>query len=189
MNLKIYDTQDVKEIIEKYETQGKDDDIAALCEVYTLFPNKFGDDFGNLVAEIKRDLKYDPNPYISTMDYTPSDRVVGAFNKLCCKDTAKKISAVIPCKDNALMLENYFRWHAGEVVRKVFDLLGDDAEFRSVFSELKKYAEYGEYRAVCALSWYVYALLVKHGYVTATENGLLLRRVNCRPWGLKFYSL
>lgn len=182
---KIYTTDNVKRIIAEYAS-GSVGVLAPLYSVYVGLPFSDAADAKLFIADLERDIAYDPDPYISTMDYTPSDRIIGCFNAICDDKVAEKLSCILS-DVNGSDVENYFRWHAGDVVKRAESILGDEKAFAAIFFDLRTYAENGERRVVCALSWYIYALLSYRGYICAPENSLLLRRVNCRPWGLKFF--
>lgn len=185
---KIFGTDDVRRILAEFDKNAETGIIRDLYDVYSFMPvydkmhvSAFAEALGN-------DLAYVPDPLISTMDYSPSDRLVNSLTGVIGSVATDAVSSILPVGTDPQTTEDYFRWHAGEAVRKLCEALLKNDKTTTPTDELRACAEQGEYRPICSLSWYLYALYVKRGIITPTNFGLLLRRVNCRPWGIKFFG-
>lgn len=122
---------------------------------------------------LRRDLEYDPSPYISTMDYRPEDRLAGVVHPLwsdaltlCLHD--RLIGMTGKGRD-----EDLFRWNRALICDNIFAAAGDVGVLLPECDVLPSF--------YCP---YAFSRLHMGGLVTA-QSGILLRRTNCRPWGIK----
>lgn len=128
------------------------------------------------VRALIRDIRYDPDPYISTMDYTPADRAASLVHPLWTEEMTKRLSDISgDLLADDIRAENIFRWNRTEI----YSLIMRAADASAV--------SLPEVYMPDALSFYcpyAFARLYMSG-ATGAGSGVLLRRVNCRPWGIK----
>ncbi len=163
--MKIYTTGDVKKLLARADSAA----FHALLKAYGVPSVQTHE----AAAILERDIAYDPNPYISTMDYRPEDRLAAEVHPLwtdaLTRELADRCADVLGTKH----AEDFFRWNRSEVCRRIFEAAGICGITLPAEPVLPSF--------YCP---YAFSRLYGAGYTDA-GSGVLLRRTNCRPWGFK----
>lgn len=173
--MKEYTSENVKEIL-----SGKGGETA-LAELLSAYSDNCAVECENgeesVLTALRRDLAYDPDPYISTMDLKPEDRIASRVHPQWTDELTEALAGVCGelLSGDGARAENFFRWNR-------------NAAFSAVISAAKKTGialsctEQPE--RLSFFCPYAFSRLYMAGYVER-GSGILLRRVNCRPWGIK----
>ena len=128
---------------------------------------------GDTAERLRRDLDYDPSPYISTLDYKPEDRLAGVIHPLWSDELTRCLYDRLMGITGNGRDEDLIRWNRAFICDNIFAaakeagvLLPNDDVMPSFYCP------------------YSFSRLYMSGLVKA-QSGILLRRTNCRPWGIK----
>ena len=127
---------------------------------------------GDAAERLRRDLDYDPSPYISTLDYKPEDRIASIVHPLWSDELTHCLYGRLAGMIGKGRDEDLFRWNRAFVCDNII-AAAKDAEVRLPSDVMPSF--------YCP---YSFSRLYMSGLVTA-QSGILLRRTNCRPWGIK----
>lgn len=144
----------------------------ALAREYCGFSPEDGEAaFERAMSALRYDLRYDPDPFISTLNYTPADALASRIAPLWTNEITLRLAALAVPQADA---ENFFRWHRMRAYDMIINAAGADIPIPPA----------GEEGTLDFLCPFAYSSLYMGGLVDA-GSGILLRRVNCRPWGIK----
>lgn len=162
----------VKSVLNEARGGVTDERMTALAREYCGFHPEDGEAaLQRAVSALSRDLRYEPNPFISTLNYTPADALASRIAPLWTDEITHRLAALAAPLSDA---ENFFRWHRMSAYDMILNAAGAEIP-------LPPAREEGALDFLCP---FAYSSLYMGGFVGA-GSGILLRRVNCRPWGIK----
>ena len=169
----LFTTKYIKELLAS--SYGRENDLKRVIAAYS--GNLPGNDTASLTQGIellKRDLSYDPDPHVALLNFTPEDRLAHFVHPLWSDRLTARLAEL--CCDEIVSgeAEELFRWDRAETYGRI-SAAAKDIDVALPESGSERYSFYSPY----AYSRLYIAGIVPFG------TGILLRRVNCRPWYVK----
>lgn len=168
----MFTTEKIKDLVNNIDlTPGK-----GLCKAIYEYSGILSDNdkhpLYEVLSALRNDLLYDPDPFISTLDYKPEDRLAGIVSGLWTDELTDELHNLCTSEINGGHAEDFFRWHRYDAMKRI-ECAADKCKISLPEKTMLSF--------YCP---YAFARLYMAGFTDA-GSGVLLRRVNCRPWGIK----
>lgn len=168
----MYTTEKIKELISDIDLTPENELCKAIYAYTGILSSRGDQSFYAALTAMKSDLTYDPDPHISTLDFKPEDRLAGVVSFLWTDKLTDELHNLCLSEISGEYAEEYFRWHRYDVMQYI-ERAADNYSIALPDKNMLSF--------YCP---YAFAKLYMAGKVSAGK-GVLLRRVNCRPWGIK----